>query len=260
LLNVSTRNALALCLVFFGCTAARASAEPWSDTRAVGALLVRAQFDLNPYAALLDELVALHGTLDYALAIGRPRDPIEIYLLADKRSYRRHLAEHVPNVPDRRALFVRRSGRSMVFAYRHAQTPIDLRHEVTHAYLHAALPVLPLWLDEGLAEYFETPAELRATANPHQSSVRRSARWGRIADLPALEQKRRVDQFGDADYRDAWAWVHFAFHGPPQAHQELVALIADLRANVPTAPLSERLARRLENPQHALRAHFQNWQ
>ena len=28
---------------------------------------------------------------------------------------------------------------------------------MAHGYLHSAFPSIPLWLDEGLAEYFETP-------------------------------------------------------------------------------------------------------
>ncbi|GIT30210.1 MAG: hypothetical protein Ct9H300mP1_22560 [Planctomycetaceae bacterium] len=33
--------------------------------------------------------------------------------------------------------------------------PEDLRHEFTHGVLHSSLKRVPLWLDEGLAEYFE---------------------------------------------------------------------------------------------------------
>ena len=37
----------------------------------------------------------------------------------------------------------------------------DLRHELTHALLHGVLKDVPLWLDEGLAGFFELPPDAR---------------------------------------------------------------------------------------------------
>ena len=37
---------------------------------------------------------------------------------------------------------------------------------MTHAILNASLRYVPIWLDEGLAKYFETPRGDRATQNP----------------------------------------------------------------------------------------------
>ena len=48
---------------------------------------------------------------------------------------------------------------------------VDLRHETTHAVLHGLLPMVPLWLDEGLAEYFEAPEANRLQRHPHFKAV-----------------------------------------------------------------------------------------
>ena len=55
-------------------------------------------------------------------------------------------------------------------AYRNPEFGNDLRHECTHALLHAVLPAVPLWLDEGLAKYFEVQRASRAYGHPYLSS------------------------------------------------------------------------------------------
>ena len=62
-------------------------------------------------------------------------------------------------MPYRPALFILEGGSPGVYTYRKPDLDIDVRHECTHALLHSALPVVPLWLDEGIAKYFEVPAE-----------------------------------------------------------------------------------------------------
>ena len=46
-------------------------------------------------------------------------------------------------------LFVKRDGRLMVYTMWSPRVGEDLRHEVTHGYLHSVVRGLPLWLDEG---------------------------------------------------------------------------------------------------------------
>ena len=67
----------------------------------------------------------------------------------------------------------------------------DLRHEVAHGYLHAVVPNLPLWLDEGLAEYFEVPRGLDGVNRPHVDRACRRA-WPTTGgpNLARLEQLR----------------------------------------------------------------------
>ena len=62
-----------------------------------------------------------------------------------------------------------------------------------------------------------------------------------------------------ADYRSAWAWVHFMLLGPNQAREELVGYLADIRAKTPPGLLSQRLSRRLPSLQRSFSAHFKSW-
>jgi hypothetical protein len=110
---------------------------------------------------------------------------------------------HHPNLPRRRAFFVETDTRLSVYAYWGDRVAEDLRHEVVHGYLHAVVPHLPLWLDEGLAEYFEVPRGLSGL----------------------------------------WAWVHYLLETSPRHQQLLRDHLQALIKSTPHAPLSDELER-----------------
>lgn len=234
-------------------------AEGWTDWRVAGPFVCRADFSLDGQERLFDDLARLQQDLLRHLGVQPAETPIELYLLHDEESYRRFLSRNLPDVPYRRALYVQKAGRGMVFAYRGRELPVDLRHECTHALLHATLPLVPLWLDEGLAEYFEVAPSERVFGSPHLSRVRWSARLGMTPRLSDLEKKGTLEDMGGSEYRHAWAWVHFMLHGPSPAHEELVRFLADLQAQTPPGLLSRRLRRRLPDLDRRFSRHFRSW-
>jgi hypothetical protein len=127
----------------------------------------------------------------------------------------------------------------------------DLRHETTHALLNASLPYVPLWLDEGLAEYFEMPRGSRASGNPHQRLVQWQTMVRRVPDLQGLEQISELRQMGTGQYRDAWAWVHFLLHESDQSRRVLRGFLRELQAHSPPGSLARRIA--AEIPDHPRR-------
>jgi hypothetical protein len=169
------------------------------------------------------------------------------------------MARHHPEAPARRALYMKNGGPGRVFAYRSPEFAVDVRHETTHALLHAALPVVPLWLDEGLAEYFEVPADSRAHDAGHLNSLRWNIRFGLVPKLTTLEHKHELSEMGHREYVFAWAWVHFMLHGPVEAREELVGFLNELQNSIPPEPLSSRLARRLPGLEKRFSQHFRNW-
>jgi len=180
-------------------------------------------------------------------------------LFRNKVDYDRFLSRNLPRVTYRRALYVKEQGTGRVFAYRSSQFDTDLRHECTHALLHAVLPMVPLWLDEGLAVYFESPAGKRVFDSPQLGGVRWSIRLGGVQRLESLEKKKKTEEMDRSDYRAAWAWVHFMLHGSPEARNELVRFLADIRGGTPPGLLSQRLRSRLGDPVGQLNAHFLSW-
>ena len=241
-----------------GCLA-QSEVDRWVDWRMCGPFVVRAEFPLSGLDGLLRELSQLQSDLQHSLGIPPAREPIEVYLFRDKRSYSRYLQRHLPNVPYRPALYVKKQGPGKVLACWSRELATDLRHECTHALLHAVLPMVPLWLDEGLAEYFEVPPEKRAFDNPYLGGVQWNLRFGIVPQLENLEKKGDLSEMGRTEYRDSWAWVHFMLLGPRQARDELGRYLADIRASTPPGLLNRRLQQRLPATRRYFAAHFKSW-
>ena len=241
------------------CTTRPCRAQQWVDTRVSGPFVCRAEFPLDDLDGLLRELAQIQVDLTRYLGIPAARQPIDLYLFRDQNSYARFVKQRLPDVPYRRALYVKSRGSAVVLAYRSREFETDVRHECTHALLHAALPLVPLWLDEGLAEYFEVPRRQRVFDNPHLSTLRWNLLLGSGVTLESLEKQGDWSKMGRSEYRYSWAWVHFLLHGPNEAYRELVGYLADIQANTPPGDLSQRLNRRVPSVQRRFAAHFRSW-
>jgi len=246
--------------MFFALLAAPCRAADWVDVRVAGPFVVRADFPLAGLEGLLGELARLQNDLARSLGVRAPSEPIGLCLFRNEQTYRAYLGRHFPTTPYRRALFVKSDGPGQVLVHRNSQFAVDIRHECTHALLHSTLPMVPLWLDEGLAEYFEVPPRERASDNPYLKSVKWAVRFGMVASMEELEHETDFSKLSRNDYRDSWAWVHFMLHGPAEARHELIAYLADIQASTPPGTLSGRLARRLPNLRSRMAEHFKTWQ
>jgi hypothetical protein len=248
------------CTLASGAGRLRAEESPWVDTRQLGPFVCAATFPLDQYEPLFAELPGLQQELVRVLGIAPAAEPVHIYLFADADAHRAYIDEHYPHVPYRRALYIKESGQAGVYAYRHEELAIDLRHECTHALLHANLPYVPLWLDEGLAEYFEMPPSERAFDHPHFDALVWNMRLGMIRSVASLEQLQDLSEMGAFEYRYSWAWVHFMLHGPKAAHQALVSYLADVQQGTASpGELSERLDRTVPSPTERMVQHFKFW-
>lgn len=235
-------------------------AQSWVDTRVAGPFVVRADFPLVGLERLLGELARLQTDLGRSLNLQPPGESVELYLFQDEKTYRAYLRQHFPKIPYRRALFIKDKGPGKVLVHRSPEFAVDIRHECTHALLHSTLPMVPLWLDEGLAEYFERAPEERAYDNPYFESVKWAARFGLVPSLEQLESKGDFSKLRHNDYRNSWAWVHFMLHGPTEARHELIRFLADIQASTPPGTLSQRLAHRLPKTKSQFAKHFKTWE
>ena len=92
------------------------------------------------------------------------------------------------------------------------------------------LQTVPLWLDEGLAEYFEVPgAEPGTVNNEYAVRLARAVQSGWRPDIHRLERLEKVEQMHRADYRESWAWVHFMLHSTPDGKQVLLDYLQSLQ-------------------------------
>ncbi|WP_153559138.1 hypothetical protein [Roseimaritima sediminicola] len=228
----------------------------WPFETQVGTFHVHSDYDTSSRRKLLNQLADLKPQLQEQLQIRIHDEPVHLILFAQHHNYRDYLRLYFPNIPDRQALFVKRRGPGMVFAYENRNMEVDLRHETTHALLNASLPYVPLWLDEGLAEYFEAPPAQRATGSPHHRTVGLRALVGRVPDLERLENLDGVSEMHAAQYRDAWAWVHFLLHESDQSRRVLTGFLQDLQAHSPPGSLSRRLAAEMPDYRDRFLRHF----
>ncbi|MCC7475201.1 MAG: hypothetical protein IT425_07385 [Pirellulales bacterium] len=234
----------------------------WTHTRQVGPFVIQANFDLAKYDKLFSELPDLQRELVRTLGIRPASSAIDVYLFSAEEQFREYTEHYFPNVPFRPALYVRENGQPGVYTYLKPDLDIDLRHECTHALLHASLADVPLWLDEGLAKYFEMPAAQRAFDHPYfdDAKWKWSLRLGMVRSIESLEQRTELADMDASDYRYSWAWVHFMLHGPEAAHRELVHYLAGRESVSSSAKLSSQVANAVPNASEKLAQHFKHWQ
>lgn len=141
----------------------------------------------------------------------RPRlddELVEIYVLDDRNAFSHFLKFYYPELPPRRAFFLAQGNQRVVYTYSSPRLEEDLRHEATHALLRGAFGDLPLWLDEGLAEYFETDLAQLDAEHDRVVHFAEDLSGGWSPSLPRLEALTDIRQMTPRDYREAWAWVH----------------------------------------------------
>jgi hypothetical protein len=215
-------------------------------------------FTLKPTAPLFVELSELREQIYKELQLPPSNTVVQVFLFEDKAKYERYMKAWYPNLPDRRAFFIAqprsRGGADDLYVYTFWGEHIrqDLRHELTHALLHSVLKDVPLWLDEGLAEFFELPPERNGLNQQHVVQLRQSLDF----DMARLEQLSEVKQMGRPEYREAWAWVHLMLRGKPEAKAVLLNYIKQLRGSQQPGSLLVKLREVFPSPGDSLVEHL----
>lgn len=192
-------------------------------------------------------LYEVEQELARSLQMRRTEAKVQIMLFSSHSSYLRYLGVQIPEAKHRRAIFYRNGDVSQVYAFRSRSLITDLRHELTHVLLHQNLQFLPLWIDEGLAEYLEESAAVR-----HQSSrltaVKWKARFGWNPSLRQLEAIPSAAAMTEDDYRDSWAWIYFQMNHSEQSRSVLSDYLRTIAKGEAPGPFSGYLAARSVDP------------
>jgi hypothetical protein len=233
----------------------------WAESRNAGSFLLRSEFALGDDAGqrLLGEMARLQKDVEQQLRLPGGSDPIEVNLFRTRSSYASYVRQRAPEGAERPALYVKGTDMGRVYVYRHWGFEEDVRHECTHAVLHNSLPYVPLWLDEGLAEYFEVPPGDRVSNNPHLNELKRRILVGWRPGLSELENLASLSDMGADHYRESWAWAHFLMHGPQDARQVLSDYLFDIHSGNLAGRLSDRLRARVPDADAQLVAHLRKW-
>jgi tetratricopeptide (TPR) repeat protein len=106
----------------------------------------------------------------------------------------------------------------------------SLYHEYTHAFFHCNFRGLPLWLDEGLAEYYgNTSIESKDASvgmpNEHQLRYLQSTQLLPVAQLVTIDRTSplyNTNEHAGIFYAESWALVHYLYTSPEVRDQDLI--------------------------------------
>ncbi len=181
---------------------------------------------------------------------------VHVFLFADRKKYEKFMALRYKDQPKRRAFFVADPTTQdlLVYTFWSDQIEEDLRHELTHALLHSVLKDVPLWLDEGLAEYFEMQPQMKGLNTTHLKKLVANKQFA--PNLARLERITDLAKMTPTEYRESWAWVHMMLRTDPHCKRVLLGYIHELRKNPTPARLAPRLRNVLPDMESKLMAHI----
>lgn len=202
---------LATSLLACGCRWIGNSVQLPSEKRFYdGQVVIYSELKLKKQQQTMDSLQLVRADLERKLGLPKASQPVSVYLFENPKRFDKYINRSHPEFPNRQAFFVKDGPSLIVYAAWSDEAAIDLRHEVTHGYLHSVLPSLPLWLDEGLAEYYEVEREQNGFNEAHAKFLyRRFAEGTWRPDLIALEQRQTSGEMLQIDYAEAWLWTHW---------------------------------------------------
>ncbi len=217
----------------------------WAVHRQHGHLEFFSEYSIDT-TSLATQLAEVAEELQMTFGLAQPKLNIQVILFRSPKSYRAYLMSSVPDAAKRRAIFYQNRNVFQIYAYRHPDLVTDLRHEYSHAYLHQCLPFVPLWIDEGIAEFMEERPAVRAGSS-RVTGMRWRCRTGRQPDLRSLEKLPSASSMSSDDYRDSWAWVHYLVNESPETLQTFKRYLHAISAGEAPGAFSEFAAQ--DDPQ-----------
>jgi hypothetical protein len=229
-----------LFLIFsFGCSLFKSTGQlPGKRQFVHEQLTVYSDFYLPSTHPIIEELASLRHGITEALEIPTSEQPIHIYLFENEERLRKFAQRQLPGFPPRRAFFIKKEDQLMVWAFWGEKIAEDIRHEVTHAYVHSVVPNVPIWLDEGIAEYFEVSPVAKGVNEPHIRLLADSYRqetWR--PDLERLEGLSATAELSQLEYAEAWLWIHFLLTSDAYNNSLICQSLRQLRETGSAAPI-----------------------
>lgn len=213
----------------------------WPFELREGQFLIHSTVATVKLAPHLPKLCALPREMNQSLAISIAEQPIHLVVLESRDLLDTYVKGLLPDAPSRRALYIRHHGPGLVLTYYNPTWLTDARHECTHALLDASGVRVPQWLDEGLAEYFETANNSPMEHATHRAAVQTQIRFGQVADLERLERMDSNSTMTAKDYRDAWSVTAFLLNASEQSKHAFQVYLSDLQSERAAGFLSHRL-------------------
>ncbi len=235
--------------------------RPSSHTVSTKSFVIQSDVKLAPADGIVKALETVQAQVKDTLNLPDQRDVVNVYLFSDEASYRYYMHTTWKDLPPRRAYFVGTSRELAVYSFISPQVIEDLRHEFTHGILHATLQTVPLWLDEGLAEYFEVPSDTPGAAHhAHLLELQRAKSEDWTPNLYRLESMTDFKDMSQRDYAEAWAWTHFMLNNSEESAGVLKSYLMDLRETKTPVRIQKSLETKVPSYFTDMPAHVANLQ
>jgi tetratricopeptide (TPR) repeat protein len=235
---------LSLCsaLLFVTPAIARDSAPPWVQVRSPH-FIVMTDSNAKQAAHLADQFERMRAVLHTLFPNAKvdPPAPILVLALKDQKAFKAlepadylakgqlNLAGYFQPGPEKNYILLRLdTPREHPFA--------TVYHEYTHFAFSGAAEWMPLWLNEGIAEFFQNTDIQGKDVNlgqPSQDDVL-YLRQNRLIPLPVLFAVDRTSPYyheenkGSVFYAESWALVHYLEITGQQTHQDRISAYAKL--------------------------------
>jgi tetratricopeptide (TPR) repeat protein len=196
-------------------------------------------------SALAKQLVTMRDAVGQVTQLKvRSPLPTRVYIFRDDRNFApwRDAAMQRPS-PTTTGLFTSSDSGNMILIRGDAPGGVDrvVFHELTHYFVRNTVASLPLWANEGLAEYYSTFA---ASGNDVQvgKPVPEHVLWLRDQALIPLRELFATDETSPnynegtragVFYAESWALIHYLMLGNPQRHEQLGRFLNLLEAQRP---------------------------
>lgn len=176
-------------------------------------------------AKVLEETHAFLAGAIGPIAAGSPR--MRVYVFSGKQAYADY-CEDLLGDPMSRTLGLFSPELAQLLFWNvvdRAEFVQTARHESVHQYLNALVAEVPLWLNEGLAQYFETIARekgrlaagaVKTDARDLLRSLPPAAPWLPLEKLFEMERDHFYGPSAPIWYAYSWAVVHALAHGAPK--------------------------------------------
>ena len=172
---------------------------------------------------------------------------VNVLIFSDHQQYFSHLEKTLPTAPKRSSLFIVRSGQPTILAVQGETLLQDLLHEAVHSlnYLTFRNAAMPLWMDEGLAEWAEDSAEQQTRI--HGKALQQLLGGQRtllpeLISLVALEKIKSSTRADAVDYAASWAWCRFLLSEKYGCRGVWNRYLQDIRGGQQAGRLNHRLS------------------
>ncbi|MGF1580961.1 MAG: hypothetical protein ACFCD0_16480 [Gemmataceae bacterium] len=205
-----------------------------------------ADHPLPQASKLHKDLVHLSSRLQKDLGVPPLKHSVRVYVYKSLKDYQRAVLKTIPYLREadvqRSGIFLWRNNTPYVFLVHDKTFPRTLRHEFTHVMLNVHFGEIPIWVDEGLALYYENGAAVGWNSEMAEELTTQLTR-GWIPDLKTLEKRRTMQDLDYLSYAESWGWTYLLLTRTPNGNVHMQNYLNRVKRSRKKINLTDSLGR-----------------